>query len=86
MEGLHHTNRVEMVVVDARPPGHRPKGSVMGRTNSERLTQVGCVRIHNGTLAGGARGGKQITIERTRCWNFRSGSAGRAIRDLQLPS
>jgi len=44
------------------------------------------VRIHNGTLAGGVLGGKQIVIERTKYWDFRSARVWQAVRELQEPT
>jgi hypothetical protein len=44
------------------------------------------VRIHNGTLAGGVLSGKQISIERTKYWDFRSARVWHAVRELQQPS
>jgi hypothetical protein len=94
VEGLHYTNnRVEVVVFDVRPPGHGPERSIVVGNDRDRPTQLELsplfyrtVRIHNGTLAGGILGGKHITIEHTKYWNFRSASVWQAIRDLQQPS
>lgn len=44
------------------------------------------VRIHNGTLAGGVLGGKQILIERTKYWDFRTTRVWHAVRELHEPT
>lgn len=44
------------------------------------------VRIHNGTLAGGVPGGKQILVERTKYWDFRSARVWHAVRELHEPT
>lgn len=44
------------------------------------------VRIHNGSLEGGVLGGKQIVIERTKYWDFRSTRVWHAVRELQQPT
>jgi quinol monooxygenase YgiN len=40
------------------------------------------VRIHNGTLRGGLTGGKAITIERTKYWDYRRPKVWQAVREL----
>lgn len=44
------------------------------------------VRIHNGTLTGGVLGGKQILIERTKYWDFRTARVWHAVRELHQPT
>lgn len=44
------------------------------------------VRIHNGTLPGGVLSGKQIVIERTKYWDFRSARVWHAVRELREPT
>jgi hypothetical protein len=40
------------------------------------------VRIHNGVLVDGLTGGKRITLERTKYWDYRTPDVWHAVRDL----
>ncbi|MDP3984911.1 MAG: hypothetical protein Q8Q52_07920 [Acidimicrobiia bacterium] len=44
------------------------------------------VRIHNGILPGGIMSGRQITVERTKYWDYHLPRIWHAVRELQIPA
>jgi hypothetical protein len=43
------------------------------------------VRIHNGVLPAGVAGGRNVKVERTKYWDYRSSRIWTAVRDLAAP-